>query len=81
MPPWKPQQGIQHYQKENYLSDDEIGLITQWVDAGMPRGNAAEEPELPVFPEGSQVGTQTLLYLSLNHICTKALGSMNTDIL
>ena len=61
MPPWKPQQGIQHYQKENYLSDDEIGLITQWVDAGMPRGNAAEEPELPVFPEGSQVGTPDLV--------------------
>ena len=27
----------------------------------MPRGNVAEEPELPVFPEGSQVGTPDLV--------------------
>lgn len=60
MPPFKPQTGIQHYQKENYLSDDQIQLISKWVDQGMEYGDQADEPELPVFPEGSQVGTPDL---------------------
>ena len=61
MPPFKPQIGIQHYQKENYLSDDQIALIAKWVDQGMAFGDENEEPELPVFPEGSQVGTPDLV--------------------
>lgn len=61
MPPWKPQAGLQHYQKENFLSDDQITLITKWVDQGMPRGNVDEEPELPVYPDGSQVGTPDMV--------------------
>ncbi len=61
MPPWKPQTGLQHYQKENFLTDGQISLIKTWVAQGMLRGNIDDEPELPVYPEGSQVGTPDLV--------------------
>lgn len=61
MPPWKPERGIRHYQKENYLTDEQIALIGNWVDQGMKYGDPADEPELPEFPEGSQVGTPDLV--------------------
>ena len=57
MPPWKPERGIRQYQKENYLSDEEISTIASWVDGGMERGDPAKEPPFPVFPTGSQIGT------------------------
>jgi len=56
MPPWKAEVGYQDYQKENYLSDEQIQLISDWVSQGSPPGNPADEPALPVFPTGSQIG-------------------------
>jgi hypothetical protein len=56
MPPWKADPNYQRYQKENFLTDEQIDLIDKWVEADMPRGNPALEPSLPVFPSGSQVG-------------------------
>lgn len=61
MPPWKPEVGYQHYQKENYLTDAEIKLIDDWVTQGSPRGNVGEEPALPIFPTGSQIGKPDLV--------------------
>jgi hypothetical protein len=57
MPPWKPDPAYQRYQRENFLTDSEIQLIADWVDQGSVQGNPADEPELPVFPNGSQIGT------------------------
>lgn len=61
MPPWKPDKHYQQYQKENYLSDSEIAKIADWVDNGMPKGDPALEPPLPVFPTGSQIGTPDMV--------------------
>lgn len=62
MPPWKadPDFGVQ-YLGENYLTDEEIQTIQSWVDGGAPQGDPALEPDLPVFPTGSQVGTPDLV--------------------
>lgn len=56
MPPWKANTTYQHYLSENYLTDEEIKAITDWVDGGMPYGKAEEEPPLPIFPDGSSLG-------------------------
>jgi hypothetical protein len=56
MPPWKPDPNFQRYQAENYLTDQQIKMIGDWVDAGTPQGDASKEPPLPVFSTGSQVG-------------------------
>ncbi|MBK9107780.1 MAG: T9SS type A sorting domain-containing protein [Saprospiraceae bacterium] len=61
MPPWKADQNYQHYQNENFLEASEIQKIISWVDAGTPQGNPANEPALPNFPTGSQVGTPDLV--------------------
>lgn len=60
MPPWKPDPKYQQYQLENYLSDDEIATIGNWVLKGMPQGDPSKEPAFPNFPKGSQIGTPDL---------------------
>lgn len=61
MPPWPPEQGFNHYLNERSLSQDEIQMISDWVEAGSPQGDPALEPELPVFSSGSQIGTPDLV--------------------
>ncbi|NUO02153.1 MAG: T9SS type A sorting domain-containing protein [Saprospiraceae bacterium] len=61
MPPWKADPEFQHYLRENTLTDEEIQQIADWVDNGKPQGDPALEPPLPIFPEGSQVGTPDLV--------------------
>ncbi len=61
MPPWKANPEYQHYLDENYLTDDQINLIANWVDNGAPYGIATDEPSLPDFPEGSSIGEPDLV--------------------
>jgi hypothetical protein len=61
MPPWKAEVGYQQYQQENYLTTDQVQLIADWVAQGTVQGNPADEPPLPVFPVGSQVGLPDLV--------------------
>lgn len=56
MPPWKPDPNYSRHLGENFLSDEEIKKISDWVAAGAPYGNASEEPPLPDFPKGSALG-------------------------
>jgi len=53
MPPWQPDPNYSTFLGENYLTDDEIKSISDWVVDGMPQGNIANEPAFPDFPEGS----------------------------
>ncbi|MDX1905792.1 MAG: T9SS type A sorting domain-containing protein [Bacteroidia bacterium] len=57
MPPWKADPAFSHLIDENILTDNEIQLIRDWVNAGAPQGNPAEEAPLPTFTTGSQLGT------------------------
>lgn len=61
MPPWKPDKSYSTFFGEKGLTDDEIQLIQDWVDAGTPQGNPSMEPPLPNFPVGSQLGTPDLV--------------------
>ncbi len=61
MPPWKPDPDFKDYRKENYLTQQEIDLIAEWVDNGAPQGDPQLEPGLPQFPSGSQIGTPDLV--------------------
>jgi hypothetical protein len=53
MPPWHvdPKVGVQSFKDDRSLSDDEIATIGVWVDAGAPRGNAADAPPPAEFQE------------------------------
>ncbi len=61
MPPWQPDPNYSHFLDENYLTDEEIQAISSWVDGDMPRGDVAEEPQFPDFPEGSVLGEPDLV--------------------
>ena len=61
MPPWKADPEYSRFQGERFLSQEQIDLIAQWVDDGTPYGNVGEEPPLPEFPTGSQIGTPDLV--------------------
>ena len=56
MPPWfaDPQYGT--FRNDRRLSEREIDTIVKWVNAGARQGNAADQPTLPEFSEGWQIG-------------------------
>ena len=65
MPPWYVEKniGIQEYQNDPSLSDQEIAMIGKWADAGAPRGNPADMPAAKVYPDGKSwtIGTPDLI--------------------
>jgi hypothetical protein len=60
MPPWMPDVSYSHFTDERILSENETALLKKWIDEGMPQGDVAAEPELPLFPKGSQLGKPDL---------------------
>ena len=54
MPPWHADPAFGRFKNDRSLTQEEIDTIVRWVDAGSPRGNDADLPELPVFAEGWQ---------------------------
>ena len=61
MPPWTPDANYSHFVGERVLSAEDIETLSAWVDAGKPEGDPADNPGLPNFPQGSQVGTPDLI--------------------
>jgi len=55
MPPWHIDRtvGIQHFQNDRSLSDDQIDTIVRWVDAGMPKGDSKDLPAPKQWPAES----------------------------
>src|SRR5277367_2471571 len=53
MPPWHMDKtvGIQQFQNDMSLSDDQIAVIARWVDAGAPLGDAKDMPPPKQWPE------------------------------
>jgi tetratricopeptide (TPR) repeat protein len=56
MPPWPPEPGYGEFVGERRLRDDDVALLRRWVDAGTPEGPPSNEPRLPRFTEGWQLG-------------------------
>jgi hypothetical protein len=53
MPPWHLDKtvGIQHFQNDISLSDEQISLIARWVDAGAPMGDPKDMPPPKQWPQ------------------------------
>jgi mono/diheme cytochrome c family protein len=54
MPPWLAGDGCNDYLGDPSLSDEDIATIERWVDAGMPEGDPASEPDMDP-PAASQM--------------------------
>src|SRR5579862_788799 len=52
MPPWHLDKtvGIQNFQNDASLSDEQIATIVKWVDAGAPQGNPKDMPPAREWP-------------------------------
>lgn len=61
MPPWSPDPEYSHFVGENVLSQEQIATLGAWVAAGKPEGDPADNPGLPEFTSGSQIGTPDLV--------------------
>ncbi|PYR35448.1 MAG: hypothetical protein DMF93_21710, partial [Acidobacteria bacterium] len=68
MPPWYVEKniGIQQFQSDPSLSDEEIALIGKWADSGAPRGNPADMPPPKVYADRTTwaIGTPDLIVKS-----------------
>ena len=53
MPPWHIDKtvGIQQFENDMSLTDDQISVIARWVDAGAPQGNPKDMPTAKVWPK------------------------------
>jgi hypothetical protein len=65
MPPWHVDKtiGIQRFKDDPSLSDEEIEMISKWVDNGAPMGNPADMPPQRQFAAagGWQIGEPDLI--------------------
>ena len=61
MPPWKPVGGHVEYANERRLTDAEIELFGEWVEAGKPQGDPAKLPPMPDYPDGWALGEPDLV--------------------
>lgn len=61
MPPWLPASGYVAFAGERRLSDGEMDVIRRWVEQGAPRGDPADLPPPPVWPDGWQLGEPDLV--------------------
>lgn len=58
MPPWHADPKVGSFSNDRHLTDKELALIRQWVDAGAPEGPKEELPEPKEFVEGWQLPVQ-----------------------
>jgi mono/diheme cytochrome c family protein len=86
MPPWHIDRniGITKFKNDPSLTDQEIGTIAKWVDAGAPRGNPADMPPPRKFDELDQwfIGKPDIVITSDKPFVLPAAGPDNIiDIL
>ena len=58
MPPWHIDKtvGIQHFENDRSLTDEQIDTIVRWVDAGAPQGDPKDMPPPRTWPDESTLG-------------------------
>ena len=82
MPPWHIERnvGIQQFKDDPSLTDEEIATIVAWSDAGAPRGNPADLPPPPVFPNDEEwhIGTPDLIVADSEG--SRRAGRMRADL-
>ncbi|HYL37011.1 MAG TPA: cytochrome c [Bryobacteraceae bacterium] len=56
MPPWHIDKsvGIQEFQNDRSLTDEQIETIARWVDSGSPMGNPKDLPPARQWPSGNE---------------------------
>ena len=50
MPPWGAVRGFGEFRNDQSLSQEQLELITSWVDGGVPEGDPRDKKEPPAVP-------------------------------
>ena len=61
MPPWLPETGLQEFEGERKLTDQQIEILQSWSAQGAPEGNPGDLPPVPKWTEGWQLGQPDLV--------------------
>lgn len=61
MPPWKVGATDVAFRNERRLTDEQIGVLQRWLEAGMPEGDRSQVPPLPSFAQGWPLGKPDLV--------------------
>lgn len=79
MPPWFIDRniGVQHFNNDESLTDEQIATIVKWVDAGAPQGNPADMPAPRKFADDQtwQVGKPDMIITLPKDVVVKAHGA------
>src|SRR5262249_31486858 len=75
MPPWKAVAGFGEFSNERRLQEEEIATISEWVEAGMPEGDAKDLPPAREFPKGWQRGEPDLVLEMSEEFAIPASGN------
>ena len=56
MPPWHLDKsvGVQSFQNDMSLTDEQIATVVKWVDSGSPQGDPKDMPAAKVFPKDDE---------------------------
>ncbi len=76
MPPWKPATACTELAEPRVLSQDEIDLLSKWVDGGAPQGNVADLPTPLQFDGGWVLGQPDLVLGNAKPYTPPATGDM-----
>ena len=82
MPPWGADPAYGEFGNDPRLSEAEVRTVLAWVDAGAPRGNAADLPPPPVFPddEAWHIGEPDLIVqIPKDHVVPANSGDLWID--
>jgi hypothetical protein len=75
MPPWPPQSEAGTFLDEHRLTDAQIQVISDWVNAGAPEGPASQTPPPPTYSKDWQLGTPDLVLQAAKPFTLPASGS------
>ena len=79
MPPWFIDRniGVQHFNNDESLTDDEIATIVKWVDSGAPQGSPADMPPARKFADDQawQIGKPDMIITLPKDVVVKAHGA------
>ena len=75
MPPWLPEPGFGEFADDRRLPDKDREMLRLWVAAGMPQGEMAAAPKVPVYTVEWELGPPDLVLEMPQAFTTPAEGT------
>ena len=76
MPPWGADPAHGTFKNDPRLSQSEIDTIAAWVDAGAPKGDDKDLPNVPQFAEGWTIGKPDAIFTMDEEFTIPATGAI-----